>query len=186
MKTIFKFTGGLIKIALIGLLIALVTPPIYFFGFRANEPLPQKEFKGLSYNQYVEWRAIAMHDRGIAYDAKNPNSKVLSLDACSDVHTTIYMAYTMPQAFFYTLAALRGAKPTALYPLPTNVTFSNFLPKWWDAFEYLLWENDLEYDGIWAPASFNGPCYLDPSVKVPTPAELDAIKHSRKQANTQQ
>ena len=52
MKTIRKGLSLLFKTTLLALLIAALTPILYF-TWRMGKPLPQPEFKGLSYYQYM-------------------------------------------------------------------------------------------------------------------------------------
>jgi hypothetical protein len=62
MKTIRKGIALLFKITLLAILIAILTPTLYF-AWRATQPMELAEFKGLTYYQFLEWRSIAHHDR---------------------------------------------------------------------------------------------------------------------------
>jgi hypothetical protein len=58
MKTIRKGLALPFKTTLLALLIAVLIPTLYF-AWRMNNPLPQPEFKGLTYYQFFEWRKLA-------------------------------------------------------------------------------------------------------------------------------
>jgi hypothetical protein len=174
MKTIRKGFALLFKTILITLLVAMLTPILYF-AWRMGKPLPQPEFKGLSYYQYFEWRKMATEDAISKYMASHPNYEYTGI---GDQMTTCYSgdligAYLLlpPQSFSYTLAALNGVLPYELHPLPTGVTLLNFMPKWWDTFEYLLWYNQIHLDSF---GSFVAICRIQPN--IPTPEEFETMK----------
>jgi hypothetical protein len=56
----------------------------------------------------------------------------------------------------------------------------NFLPKWWDTFEYLFWYNQIHLDSF---GSLVAMCRLQPN--IPTPEEFEAMK-SKQQLSTVQ
>jgi len=175
MKTIRKGFALLFKITLLALLIALLTPILYF-AWLARQPLPQPEFNGLSYYQFTEWRKIK-HEEGIAkYEASHPNVEYTGIGdrmtACYRGEVLIERTFYPFQAFTYTLAALHGVRPDPLHALPENVTVINFLPKWWDTIEYLFWYNTVH------ASNFGGSlveyCRFQPN--IPTPEEFESLK----------
>jgi hypothetical protein len=174
MKTIRKGITLLFKTTLLALLIATLTPILYF-AWQMDKPLPQPEFKGLSYYQFMEWRKMATEDVIAKYMVSHPNFEYTGIGepmtACYSAHVFGGYFFLPAQAFSYTLAALAGRMPDELHPLPTSVTPLNFAPKWWNTFEYLFWYNQIHLE------SFNGLveyCRIQPN--IPTPAELEALK----------
>ncbi len=174
MKPIRKGLALLFKTILAALLVAVVVPILYF-AWRMSKPLPQPEFKGLSYYQFMGWRKMATEDVIAKYMVSHPNFKYNGvgepITACySGVAFGGYI-FLPTQAFSYTVASLAGVMPDELHALPNNVTLLNFLPKWWDTFEYLFWYNEIHLD------SFNNPiayCRIQPN--IPTPEEFETMK----------
>lgn len=174
MKTIRKGFALLFKTTLLTLFIATVLP-IPYFAWRMGEPLPQPEFKGLSYYQYFEWRKMATEEAIVKYKASHPNFEYTGIGnpmtACYSVDVFGGYVFLPVQAFSYTLAALNGVIPYAQHPLPTNVTLLNFVQKWWDTFEYLFWYNQIYLDSF---GSLVAECRIQPN--IPTPEELVVLK----------
>jgi hypothetical protein len=183
MKTIRKGLSLLFKTILLALLIAALTPILYF-AWRMGKPLPQPEFKGLTYYQYMSWRKMAAEDAIAKYVAAHPGYEYTGigepLTACYSGHFSIMSFFGPAQAFSYTLAALAGKTPDKLHPLPTGVTLLNFMPKWWDTFEYLLWYNEIHLDSFGSLVEF---CRIQPN--IPTPAEFQTLKLKREADATQ-
>jgi hypothetical protein len=174
MKTIRKGLSLLFKTILLALLIATLTPILYF-AWRMGKPLPQPEFKGLTYYQFFEWRKMATEDAIAKYMASHPDNKYTGI---GDPMTACYSgnvlgAYLLlpPQSFSYALAALAGMMPDEAHPLPTGVTVGNFMPKWWNTFEYLFWYNQIHLDSFGSFVEF---CRIKPN--IPTPEELETLK----------
>ena len=69
MKTIRRGFALLFKITLLALLVAVLTPILYF-AWQMGKPLTQPEFKGLSYYQFTEWRVISCeeYNRSVQFD----------------------------------------------------------------------------------------------------------------------
>jgi hypothetical protein len=174
MKTIRKGLSLLFKTILLALLIAALTPILYF-AWRMGKPLPQPEFKGLSYYQYFEWRKMATEDTITKYITSHPTYEYTGIGnqmtACYSGHIIGGYFFLPAQAFSYTLAALAGRMPDELHPLPIDVTFLNFVPKWWDTFEYLFWYNQIHLDSF---GSFVAICRIQPN--IPTPEEFEVMK----------
>ena len=168
MKTLFK---TLIKTIALTILLALIIPLIYF-AYRQSQPLSHPDFKGLTYNQFVEWRSLAHHESEIAYQASHPEVE-MKYGICEAGAKGIQGVIMKAQAFGYTFAALRGAKPDAIHELPKAVTFLNFLPKWWETYEYLLWYNEIKLKALWdgPPGSV---CIIHSG--IPSPEQLEAMK----------
>ena len=72
MKTIRKGFALLFKTTLLALLVAVLTPTLYF-AWQMGKPLPQPEFKGLTYYQFFEWRKMATEDAIAKYMVSHPN-----------------------------------------------------------------------------------------------------------------
>jgi hypothetical protein len=109
MKIIRKGMTLLFKSTLLALLVTVLFPPLYF-AWRAAEPLPQAEFKGLSYYQFTQWRKMK-HEESIAkYEASHPNVEYTGvgnrMTACYQNEIVIERTFLPFQAFTYTLAAL--------------------------------------------------------------------------------
>jgi hypothetical protein len=174
MKTIRKGFALLLKTILIALLVAMLTP-IPYFAWRMGKPLPQPEFKGLSYYQYFEWRKMATEDAIAKYIVSHPNYEYKGIGnpmtACYSGDVLGAYLLLPPQAFSFTLAALAGKMPDELHSLPTGVTLLNFMPKWWDTFEYLLWYNQIHLDSF---GSLVAECRIQPN--IPTPEEFETMK----------
>ena len=170
MNTIHKGFALLLFALLIAVLI-----PIPYFAWHMEKPLPQPEFKGLTYYQYFAWRRMATEDSIAKYMASHPDYEYSGIGtpmtACYSAH--VFGAYLLlpPQSFSYTLAALAGKTPDELHPLPTDVTIENFMPRWWDTFEYLLWYNQIHLDSF---GSLVVMCRIQPN--IPTPKEFEALK----------
>ena len=174
MKTIRTGLSLLFKTILLALLVAVLIPTLYF-AWRMGEPLPQPEFKGLSYYQFFEWRKIAHEDAIAKYMDSHPDYEYTGIGtpmtACYSSRLYITSFVGTFQAFSFTLAALAGRMPDKLHTLPTEVTLFNFVPKWWDTFEYLFWYNHIRLDSF---GSFVVMCRIQPN--IPTPDELEVMK----------
>ena len=174
MKTIRRGFALLFKTALLALLIAVLIPTLYF-AWQMGKPLPQPEFKGLTYYQYFEWRKMATENAISKYMISHPKFEYSGIGepmtACYSGQ--VFGAYLLlpPQSFSYTIAALTGQEPNELHPLPTNVTLLNFMPKWWDTFEYLFWYNQIHLDSF---GSLVAMCRIQPN--IPTPEEFEVMK----------
>jgi len=174
MKTIRKGLSLLFKTILLALLIAVLAP-IPYFAWRMGKPLPQPEFKGLSYYQFFEWRKIAHEDAIAKYMDSHPDYAYTGIGtpmtACYWTNPVITFLVVPLQSFSYTLAAIAGRMPDELHPLPTGVTLSNFASKWWDTFEYLFWYNQIHLNSF---GSLVAMCNIQPN--IPTPDELEVMK----------
>lgn len=168
MKTLFK---TLIKTIALAILLAITIPLIYF-AYRQSQPLSHPDFKRLTYNQFVEWRSMAYHESEVAYQASQPDVE-MKYGVCEAGAKGIHSVIVKTQAFGYTVAALRGAKPDALHELPKDVTIRNFLPKWWETYEYLLWYNEIKLGALWdgPPGSV---CVIHSG--IPTPEQFETMK----------
>ena len=172
MKTLFKTLYKTISLAI---LLAILTPIVYF-AHRQNQPLSHSDFNGLTYNQFVEWRSIAYHEGEVAYQASHPNVE-MKYGMCEAGAKGIHGVIMKAQAFGYTVAALRGAKSDTLHQLPEGVTLWNFLPKWWETYEYLIWYNEIKLGSLW-----DGPpgtiCIIHSDIPTPEQFEVMKIKYT--------
>ncbi|CAG0955835.1 hypothetical protein ANAEL_00335 [Anaerolineales bacterium] len=175
MKILHKGIALLFKITLLTLLVSVLIPPLYF-SWRAAEPLPQPEFKGLTYYQFTQWRKKKYEESIAKYEASHPNVEYTGvgnrMTACYQNEIVIERTFLPFQAFTYTLAALNGVKPDAQHALPESVTLTNFLSKWWDTITYVFWFNTVH------ASNFGGSlveyCRFQPN--IPTPEEFEALK----------
>lgn len=174
MKTIRKGMSLLLKIALFVLLIAALAP-LPYFAWRMGRPLPQPEFKGLSYYQYMSWRKMAAEDAITKYMVSHPKYEYIGIDepitACYSGHVLGAYLLLPAQAFSFTFAALTGKMPDELHALPTEVTPLNFMTNWWNTFENLFWYNQLHMNSFNSLVEY---CRIQPN--IPTPAEFQVMK----------
>jgi hypothetical protein len=174
MKTIRKGFALLFKTTLLALLVAVLTP-IPYFAWQMGKPLPQPEFRKLTYYQFLEWRKMATEDAIAKYMVSHPNFEYTGIGepmtACYSAHVFGGYVFLPVQAFSYAFAAFNGVKPDEKHPLPTGVTLLNFMPKWWDTFEYLFWYNQIHLDSF---GSLVAMCRLQPN--IPTPEEFETMK----------
>jgi hypothetical protein len=174
MKTIREGFALLFKTTLLTLLVVVLTP-IPYFAWQMGKPLPQPEFRELTYYQFLEWRKMSTEDAIEKYMVSHPNFEYTGIGepmtACYSAHVFGGYVFLPVQAFSYAFAALNGVKPYEKHPLPTSVTLLNFLPKWWDTFEYLFWYNQIHLDSF---GSLVAMCRLQPN--IPTPEEFEALK----------
>jgi hypothetical protein len=167
MKTIRKGIALLIKITMPALLGAVLIPALYF-AWQMGKPFSQPEFKGLTYYQYMEWRRMAAEDAIAGYMEAHPRYQYAGIGtpmtACYSMDVIGGYFFLPAQAFFYTIAALTGTKPFEQHPLPVDVTLLNFVPKWWNTYEYLFWYNQIHLDSF---GSMSPMCRLHPDIPTP-------------------
>ncbi|MBI1793377.1 MAG: hypothetical protein HYR70_04210 [Chloroflexi bacterium] len=160
MKIIFKLFAALSK-AVLALLIVAILAPIAYFAWRAGQPLPQPEFKGLTYYQLVEWQQIACEKK---FQESRPE---ITSTGCFWRPVAANAAAVFPPLILILIEKRDAFK---------LITISNFLPATWDITEYMLWFFATQTEvGKAVLASFGG---------VPTPAQLEAMKQNRQQAVT--
>jgi len=173
MKTICKGFALLFKTTLLALLIAVLTPILYF-AWRAGQPLELPEFKGLTYYQFLEWRSIAHNELEGKYQASHPEVEV-KLGVCDNTDRVITFSVTVEQSLWYTFWSWRDdrnrlAMLEANYPVINEpVIWSNFMPSWWTSYEKLVWSL-AEY----TPHTSVAYCRIQPN--IPTPEEFEALK----------
>lgn len=136
----------------ITILTMIVFSPWLGFAVRGAFPFNKPEFKGLTYYQLMEWRWWDYQRLVREYRLQNPHKPVMMLgkerpldygySTCFWIETTVkYIAVFPPQSFYYALAGLNGIPPSPSHPFPTEVTYSNFPAKMWEAHETLIWLN---------------------------------------------
>ena len=174
MKTILAGFALLFKTTLLALLIGTMSPILYF-AWQMSQPLPQPEFKELSYFQYMEWRKMATEDAIAKYIVSHPSFEYKGIgepiSACYSGDLIINSLFFPTQALSYTFASLAGVMPDELHPLPNDVTLLNFMPKWWETFEYIFWYNEIRLDSFGSFVEF---CRIQPN--IPTPEEFETMK----------
>ena len=173
MKTIRKGVSLLFKITLLALLVAMLTPILYF-AWRAGQPMELTEFKGLTYYQFMEWRSIAQNKFEVKYQASHPDTKV-KVGMCDTTNRVITFTISVQQSLWYTfwswhddrnrLAMLESNYPTSNEP----VTWSNFMSSWWHSYEGLILSLTQ-----YTPHTSVAYCRLQPN--IPTPEEFEALK----------
>jgi hypothetical protein len=131
MKTIRKGFALLLKITLLALLVAVLTPILYF-TWRAAQPMELPEFKGLTYYQFLEWRKIAQNDFELKYQASHPETTV-KVGVCEGVDRVLGFTVGTLQSWWYTFWSWRDdsnrlAMLEANYPVADKpVTNANFM-----------------------------------------------------------
>ena len=174
MKTILAGLALLFKTTLLTLLIATLIPILYF-TWQMSQPLPQPEFKELSYYQFMEWRKMATEDVIAKYIVSHPSFEYKGIGepitACYSGVVFGGYIFLPAQALSYTFASMAGVMPDELHAVPTGVTLLNFMPKWWETFEYLFWYNEIHLDSFGGLVEF---CRLQPN--IPTPEEFETMK----------
>jgi hypothetical protein len=193
LKKIGFVIGAIFKTILIALLI-MVIAPVPYFAWRMSQPLRYKEFNGLTYYQYQDWVSMEYQI--------NENSGKFKKSECETqdiLFNRILNLTLLPVgAFMPTAAGLFGVKPNPAKGIdaipddyyvhanrnsmnswhsivPVDVTFWNFLPKWWNIYEEAFWYS-------------NGPVSISEygcpiRAHVPTPAEYQAMKQTAQQAS---
>jgi len=191
-KTIGFAIGAVFKTILIALLIMIIAP-IPYFAWRMVQPLRYEDFNGLNYYQYQGW--ISME-----YQI-NADSGKYKKDECKNMNiVTQGLALTAipTQSFISATGGLFGVKPDpakGIDALPddyyvhanyksvngwhSNVTVDttpwNFLPKWWNAYEFLFWYTDTPQN---LASRF---CPI--RAAVPSPEQYQAMKQAAQQAS---
>ena len=87
MKVIAKLFGTLIKAVLALLILALLTPALYF-AWRANQPMDMPEFKGLTFVQYEDWRKMIYEKNEDEFALAHPN-RIVKQGVCFKADLTI-------------------------------------------------------------------------------------------------
>jgi hypothetical protein len=174
MKTIRKGFALLFKTTLLALLIAVLTPTLYF-AWRAGQPMELAEFKGLTYYQFLEWRSIAHNDLEVKYKASHPQANV-KMGVCDTSNRLITFSVSVLQSWWYTYMALT-LTPDEMVKFksmqhsfaPDNTTLLTFFPSWWTTYEKFIWSL-AEY----TPHTSLAECRIQPN--IPTPEEFEALK----------
>lgn len=140
----------LLKTITILMMVALL---LLWFGFatRSAFPMNKPEFKRLTYYQLLEWRWWDYQRLTREYRLQNPHTPVKWLgkerpldygySACFWTETMIKSGLFPFQSFFFAFAGLNDVPPSPTHSFPTEVTFSNFPAKMWEANETLIWHN---------------------------------------------
>lgn len=87
MKVIAKLFGTLIKAVLALLILALLTPILYF-AWRANQPMDMPEFKGLTLVQYEDWRKMIYEKNEDEFALAHPD-RIVKQGVCFKADLTI-------------------------------------------------------------------------------------------------
>jgi hypothetical protein len=177
MKTLFKLT----LIVLILLIIATPLVPIGWFAWRAGQPMEMSGFNGLTYYQYVQWQKITYQQHAEKYQAAHPNVEV-NPRACFQVQTLIGAPVQFLGSGFFVLAGkypvLQRFLDQSDIQAPSSVTWTNFIPLWWQVFEEFLWGG--------AEHSPNSPvvyCRIQPG-DIPTSEEFKAMRDQTTQTSS--
>jgi hypothetical protein len=176
MKIIRKGIALLFKTILLALLVAMLTPPIYF-AWRAFHPMELPQFQGLTYYQFLEWRKMAHGDFEMKYQAAHPEANVKA-GLCERGNRIVTFSVGVWQSWWYTFLSWRDernrlAMLEADYPVYEEpVSSAAFLPAWWLTYEKLVLSL-AEYH----PHTSLAECRLQPD--IPTPEEFEAMKLER-------
>lgn len=145
MQKLFAILFKLIQAGLLLLFVAALTPAAWF-AWRASQPMERAEFNGLSYYQYLQWRKEAYHQLAETYQANHPGETV-RFGMCFQNETFLTISTGLPWTGFYTLAGIYpkhlekyvNQNDVHLGFVPRTVTWKNFLPTWWQAYENAIW-----------------------------------------------
>jgi hypothetical protein len=148
MKTICKGFALLFKTILLVLLVAILTPILYF-TWRAARPMELTQFNGLTYQQFTAWRVMSCK-KYLADSKENEANCTVVRHVAADLYATNIAAILIwiekPELFKY-------------------VTPYNFFPAMWSMFESLTWSTNTSESGT---MQFFG--------QVPTPEEFESLK----------
>lgn len=131
-----KLIAGIFKVILLVLVIAIMTP-IVFFAWQAGQPMVLSEFGGKTYYQVLVERKAALYDKSLAYHEAHPTVR-MSLNMCFMVEAGITIVELFPGTGAITLwYAIHPDEFNAVgnhtFDLVTNV--ANFFPIWWKNYE---------------------------------------------------
>ena len=150
MKTICKGIALLFKTTLLALLVAALTPILYF-AWRMGRPLTQPEFKGLTYYQFTEWRALSCQEYNVRFQKDMPCKqwRYVTADLFGTAAPAAFLFIESPEMF-------------------VSVTPTNVFPSLWSLFESLTWHINKSEVG-----------HLQYFGHVPTPEEFKTMKLER-------
>jgi hypothetical protein len=142
-RVVGKIVTSLIKTILLLLVIAVLTPAVFFL-WRAGKPLKRPEFSGLTFYQYMSWRIETHNIMADAYQTAHPDKNIKTWGC--NVGDVAYYLPTFPLSGFYTLAGIypdlrRFVNPKDYEYIPTDATLTTFLPSWWTAYEAAMWNH---------------------------------------------
>lgn len=140
-----KRKGRVTEKIIFWLVVFLLLTPVWYFAWRASQPMSMPEFGGRSYFTLLAERQQAYADLAETYQTSHPNTEVRD-GICFFSEVTIQLATELPTAGFYTLAGMYPSlqdqvNPTDLQDglVPENVTWISFFPQWWNVFEQFVW-----------------------------------------------
>lgn len=155
-RTITRGFALLVKLTLLLLVLALVTP-IVWTAWRINQPMELESFGGHTYVELLEWMK-ADYERAARENGGWTGKWGRS---CYDAHAVLYHFVLMPSEFFATILALDpqrlhrnlfvGQKDIEMGSAPDNVSLVEFLPAFWRAHENSMWY--LIHDNFQGPTA---------------------------------
>jgi hypothetical protein len=159
----------IISTTILVLLLVTIVVPVGYLAWRADQPMELPQFKGYTYDQYLNWRKDALHQMAVKYQTAHPNAKMGGgIDACFNVDTAGDLGLKLPLAGFYTLAGIFPSLQNNIQKsdrqfVPKDVTLLTFLPNWWQIFESFVWDSASH-----APATSVAYCRLEPNIPALT------------------
>ncbi len=169
MKKTFK---TLFRIISVTVLIAIITPVVYFV-WRMGQPMDLPEFNGLTYYQVREWKKMATENKIAEYEATHPNEEYTGwgsrLTACTGSDIPIALFVSMRSVVMaWRSEELRMQLIDQGMP-DEPVTFVNFLPSLWNTYEKLTL-SDIQY----SPHTAVTYCRIRPD--IPTLEEFETMR----------
>ena len=144
MKTIGKIIGTVGKI-IVFMIIMIILAPIFYFVWRAGQPMSMPEYDGRTYYQLLAERRQAYGDLATKYQTSHPNVDV-KFGMCYRSELMM-IAYNAPWAGFCSLAGIVpglnsriGSNASRLGCGQSTGTGLNFLSGWWNMYERLTYD----------------------------------------------
>ena len=147
MKTIGKIIGTVGKI-IVFMIIMIILAPIFYFAWRAGQPMSIPEYDGRTYYQLLAERRQAYDDLAMKYQTGHPNVDVKP-GMCFQTELAISLGNTFPWAGICAasevISALRfyGPKSQQMGCGQMGGTWTNLPATWWRTYEKLLFEDIL-------------------------------------------
>ena len=147
MKTIGKIIGTVGKI-IVFMIIVIILAPIFYFAWRAGQPMSMPEYDGRTYYQLLAERRQAYADLATEYKDSHPSVEVKP-GMCFQTEIVISLGNNLPWAGICAaseiIPALRfyGPKSQQMGCGQMGGTWANFPGTWWHTYEKLLYVDIL-------------------------------------------
>lgn len=174
------------RMLLIAILLVILIP-ITFLAWRAGQPMKLPQFNRLTYYQVLEWEQLAHENLISKYEAAHPSVEYKGIGnrmtACFwGSFLPLSLTVGVEESLMNTVMSFgngdrREAMLKAGYFAPDQpVTIWNFLPSWWGSYEKVVLDG-LNHE----PQTSVVYCRIQPD--IPTPAELEAMKHAHQEVS---